>query len=190
MMEVAADAFGPLREALESAGVRFAIGGSWASTAYGDPRFTNDVDILVEFSSETLDGFLHCLSKDFYVDPEQARRSLKLGRPFNVIYMPQAFKFDLFPASAFALGSQELDRAIFLPHNGLAAAPTPFVSPEDIVLAKLHWFRSGGEGSEVQWRDILGLIRSPNLELDRPYLLKGADQLGVLALLHRALGQK
>ena len=49
-----AEAFEPLRSALDLAGVRFAIGGAWASIAYGDLRFTNDVDILVEFSETTL----------------------------------------------------------------------------------------------------------------------------------------
>ena len=50
----ASDAFDPVRSALEQAGVRYAIGGSWASTAFGEPRFTNDVDILADFTPETL----------------------------------------------------------------------------------------------------------------------------------------
>lgn len=49
-----ADAFEPLRFALEQAGIRFAIGGSWASTAFGEPRFTNDVDIVADFTEKTL----------------------------------------------------------------------------------------------------------------------------------------
>jgi hypothetical protein len=36
----AADAFDALRAALERAGIRYAIGGSWASTAFGEPPFT------------------------------------------------------------------------------------------------------------------------------------------------------
>jgi hypothetical protein len=50
-MTPGAEGFALLRAALEEAGVRFAIGGSWASTAFGEPRFTNDVDILADFTA-------------------------------------------------------------------------------------------------------------------------------------------
>lgn len=56
MMSVG-NAFVALRSALESAGVRYAVGGSWASTAFGEPRFTNDADILADFTAESLSHF-------------------------------------------------------------------------------------------------------------------------------------
>lgn len=56
-MTSVSDAFSPLRAALDAAGVRYAVGGSWASTAFGEPRLTNDVDILAGFTSESLDRF-------------------------------------------------------------------------------------------------------------------------------------
>ena len=92
-MMSAGEAFGPLRSALESAGVRDAVGGSWASTAFGEPRFTNDVDILADFSRDLI----------------------------------------------------ELDRAVCVAGSGLSDVPVPFVTPEDILLAKLNWFRAGGD---------------------------------------------
>lgn len=153
----AGDAFAPLRSALEQAGVRHAVGGSWASTAFGEPRFTNDIDILADFNLENLDRFLRSLPNTFFADRKEAHDAIRLGRPFNVIYMPMAFKFDLFPARAFPLGTQELDRAVLLANSGLSEAEVPFVTPEDILLAKLHWFQAGGKGSDVQWRDILGI---------------------------------
>ena len=63
----------------------------------------------------------------------------------------------------------------------------PFVTPEDILLAKMHWFRAGGEVSDVQWRDIQGIVRACGVNLDRAYLERGAAKLGILALLDRAL---
>ena len=167
----AAEAFAPLHAALDRAGVRYAIGGSWASTAFGEPRLTNGVDIVADFTPESLGRFLGSLPETFYADPEQARAALGLGRPFNVIYMPTAFKFDFFSARAFPLGVQELDRAVYLPGNGLSDAPAPFVTPEDILLAKLHWFREGGEVSNVQWRDIQGIVRNRR-ETSRPRVSK------------------
>lgn len=183
----AGDAFAPLRAALEQAGIRYAVGGSWASTAFGEPRFTNDIDILADVTPDNLTQFLATLPSTFLADSDEATDAVRRGRPFNVIYMPAAFKFDFFPAHAFPLGRKELDRAVFVPNSGLSEIPIPFVTPEDILLAKLHWFHAGGEISEVQWRDIRGIVRSRREALDRSYLEQSAGQLEVMALLKRAL---
>ncbi len=182
------EAFAPLRRALEEAGIRYAVGGSWASTAFGEPRFTNDVDIVANFTPENLESFLSALPAVFYADREEARSAIRFGTAFNVIYMPMAFKFDFFSAAAFPLGTEELDRAVLLADNGLSESPAPFVTPEDILLAKLHWYRLGGEASEVQWRDIQGVVRGCRTALDGNYLEHGAARLGVSGLLAKALG--
>lgn len=158
--------------------------------AFGEPRLTNDVDILADFSPASLDQFLGSLPSTFYVDPEEARTAIGGGRPFNVIHIPMAFKFDFFPARAFPLGVEELDRAIVLAGSGLSELPTPFVTPEDILLAKLHWFRAGGEVSEVQWRDIQGIVHNCSLMLDRGYLERSAAKLELSILLERALAEE
>jgi hypothetical protein len=103
--------------------------------------------------------------------------------------MPMAVKFDFFPARAFPLGMQELDRALPLTGTGLSEATVPFVTPEDILLAKLHWLKAGGEASEVQWRDIKGIVRGRSASLDYKYLEQSAGTIGVTALLGRALGE-
>lgn len=184
-----ADAFEPLRAALDQFGIRYAVGGSWASTAFGEPRFTNDVDIVAELTEANLHGFLLHLPETFYVDEEEALRAIRQGRSFNLIHMPTTLKFDLFPAAAFPLGAEELDRAISLEDTGLSKGPTQFVTPEDILLAKLYWFRLGGEVSEVQWRDIQGVVRNSGAAFDRQYLEQGARKLRVGELLERALRQ-
>lgn len=63
------------------------------------------------------------------------------------------------------------------------------MTPEDILLAKLHRFRAGGEVSEVQWPDIQGLVRAAGATLDRRYLEQGAGKLGIPGLLERAMQQ-
>jgi hypothetical protein len=133
-MMSAEEAFAPLRSALEQAGVRYAVGGSWAGTP-DSPTTSTSWRTLRRI---TWTGFWHGLPETFYSDAGEARLAIQTGKAFNVIYMPMAFKFDLFPARAFPLGLQELDRAVFLERSGLAKAPTPFVSAEDILLAKLY----------------------------------------------------
>ena len=177
----------PCARHLSELGIRYAIGGSWASTAFGEPRFTNGVDILAEFTQENVKRFLGGLPDTFYVEAEESLEAIRRGKPFNLIYIPMAFKFDLFVAGSFALGMEELDRAIDLPDTELSKAPTPFVTPEDILLAKLHWFRLGDEVSEVQWRDIEGIVGGCAANFDRTYLQQGAAKLGIGDFLGRAL---
>lgn len=103
--------------------------------------------------------------------------------PQRRVWRSCSFKFDFFPARAFPLGIAELDRAVFLDGSGLSESTAPFVTPEDILLARLHWFRMGGEVSEMQWRDVQGIVRGRGGE----YLEEGARKLGILPLLARAL---
>jgi hypothetical protein len=184
-----AGAFDIVRSALQAAGIRYAVGGSWASTAFGEPRFTNDVDILADVTSQNLAVFLNHLPDSFYADAEEALSAIRRGRPFNLIHMPTVLKFDIFPASAFPLGREELDRAVLLEDTGLSQGPAWFVTPEDILLAKLHWFQLAGEMSEVQWRDIMGVVRACSVTLDRRYLERAASELGIRDLLRRSLGE-
>jgi hypothetical protein len=102
--------------------------------------------------------------------------------------MPVAFKFDLFPARSFparldGIGSRGV------PCGQLSETPAPFVKPEDILLAKLHWCKAGGEVSEMQWRDIQGIVRGRSATLDRGYLERSVETLAVRNLPDRALSE-
>ena len=179
------DAFEIVRRAFERAGIRYAVGGSWASTSFGEPRFTNDIDILAELTPANLPTFLAALPETFYVDAEEALSAIRRGRPFNALHMASVLKFDVFPAASVPLGAQELDRAIILEQTGLSAGPVRFVTPEDILLAKLH--SPGSEASEVQWRDIQGLVRASAAAMDHDYLKRNAATLDITQLLDKAL---
>ena len=117
------EAFDILRSALEHAGIRYAVGGSWASTAFGEPRFTNDVDILVEVTAENVGVFLSHLPDTFYSDADEALSAIRRGSVFNVIHIPTVLKFDLFPSHAFPLGREELDWAVSLEDTRLSKGP-------------------------------------------------------------------
>ena len=103
----------------------------------------------------------------------------------NLIHQPTQLKVDLFIAGGTPIDEQQLGRRqeiVLRPERRLHVHP-----PEDILLQKLHWYRKGGEVSDRQWRDVLGIIRVQGARLDRLYLKTAARVIDVSDLLERAL---
>ena len=181
-----AQAFRQIRIALDSAGVCYAVGGSWASTVHGEPRHTNDIDFVTNLDPHRLPAFLQALGPGFYVDPESALDALKVRRPFNIIHQQLGYKFDFFPVID-RHGEAELARRIHVALPGLDRERVPVISAEDTILAKLRWYRDGGQVSERQWRDIAGILAASGEQLDRAYLEQWAEEMGLTELYHRAI---
>jgi hypothetical protein len=172
---------------LDELGVSYAVGGSVASSIHGEPRATEDVDVVVDLPDAQVGVLVEGLASSFYVSERHAHEAVRRRGSFNVIDMGSARKVDVFVADDRARRTQLGRRqAISL---GVDGAP-PFlyvVSAEDIVVQKLAWFRRGGERSERQWRDVLGVLKVQGERLDLGYLLESGEQAGVADLLSRAL---
>jgi hypothetical protein len=147
-----------------------------------------DVNLLVQLRAEDAARFAEALGADWYADPEAMREALRLGRPSNVIHKATGEKFDFFPAVA-EFHTEELKRAKEIEVRlGDDTLTLPVASAEDIVLAKLQWYRAGGEVSERQWSDVQNLL-AMNPCIDREYLARWAGRLGIEELLARAAAQ-
>lgn len=170
---------------LADIGVEFALVGSMASSAHGEPRATQDIDILARFNRSQLELLPARLEGEFYFDLETATEALRLGRSFNVISFREVLKFDLFPAQADEFGPTQLARKVIAKLSAVSEEGIPVASPEDTILAKLRWFHQTGRTSEKQWNDILGVIRVQAARLDWPYIESWAPRLGVADLLAR-----
>lgn len=174
---------------LESLGVRYAIGGSFASSIHGVIRASVDADIVAELGPEHVARFYRALKDDFYVNESRVRDAVERGASFNVIELRSMFKVDVFVAAGGPFTSSELERAITQLLWKDPPASARIASAEDTILAKLDWFRRGGEVSERQWTDVLGVIRVRGEALDLDYLKRFAVLLDVRDLLERALEQ-
>jgi hypothetical protein len=174
-------------QVLESLGIPYLIGGSLASTLYGMIRTTQDSDIVAEMRIEHLQAFVSALQGEFYLDDEMIAESIQRHSSFNIIHRETMFKVDVFiPHPRPFLQSQLIrsQKQTFFFETEVSAK---FASPEDTILAKLEWYRLGGEVSERQWRDILGILKTLAGALDLGYLRKWADELEVNNLLEFAI---
>jgi len=174
-------------QTLEQLGIPYAVGGSLASSLHGVMRSTLDVDIVADIQPEHVQPLVDALSKEFYADDEMMRDAIAHRRSFNLIHYETAFKVDIFICKLRAFDQMQLERRILAV---IAANPEQslyVVSPEDIVLAKLEWYRLGGHISDRQWRDVLGVLKTRAGELDLAYLHRWASELRVDDLLERAL---
>jgi hypothetical protein len=173
--------------ALEKLGVRYAVGGSIASSLYGVPRATQDADIVASLTAAHAPRLAAALEAEFYVDVEMIREAVRRQGTFNVVHLETMFKVDVFVAKGDSWSEEELSRARRERVGDVGAqVELVFASAEDTLLHKLVWFRLGGGVSERQWRDALGVLRIQGDALDRGYLDSWASRLGVRDLLEKA----
>jgi hypothetical protein len=173
----------------EKLGISYLIGGSLASTLYGMLRTTQDSDIIAEMRSEHLEPFVSALQAEFYLDEEMIAESIQRNSSFNIIHRDTMFKVDVFIPRPRPFLRSQLARARKQTFSFESEVSAKFASPEDTILSKLEWYRMGGEVSDRQWRDILGVIKTQAVTLDRDYLREWAKELKVADLLERALDQ-
>ena len=177
----------PVARALESLGVRYYVGGSVASSAHGVPRASIDADVIADLRPEHAGALAGLLADAYYADEERVRAAIAARRSFNVIHLGSMFKVDVFVARDRAFDRQALARArLEALENPPAARRYPVASAEDTVLAKLEWFRAGGEASDRQWADVVGLLKALGPTLDLGHLERWSSELGVADLLVRA----
>ena len=172
---------------LESLGIPYIIGGSLASTLYGMLRTTQDSDIITEMRLEHVQPFVAALENEFFMDVEMITDSIRRHSSFNIIHRESMFKVDVFNPDPRPFQRSQLTRAQRQTFEFETTLSANFASPEDTILSKLEWYRLGGEASERQWRDILGVLKVRQGELDLDYLQKWAAELQVTDLLTRAL---
>ena len=171
---------------LEKLGVPYLIGGSLASTLYGMVRTTQDSDIIAEMRPEHIQPFVSALQDEFFIDEEMIADAVQHNSSFNIIHRDSMFKVDIFIPRPRPFLRSQLTRAQRQTFDLEPEISANFASAEDTILSKLEWYRMGGEASERQWRDILGVLKTRAGELELDYLRKWAGELKVGDLLERA----
>ena len=174
-------------EVLDGLGVPWVVGGSVASSLHGVPRSTQDIDIVADLVVEHVDPFVRSLEGEFYVDVDAVMSAVRGRTSCNLIHLGTMTKIYVFAMKRDALSRSQVSRREF--HQIEGGASLPMTSPEDTILQKLSWFRSGGGTSQRQWQDVLGVLRVCGKNLDMTYLNAAAARAGLKRSLDEAIAE-
>lgn len=169
-------------QCLDTAGIPFMVTGSHSSSHHGQPRTTNDVDVVIDPTEEQLARFLDLLGDRYYVSRESAQEALARRSMFNVVDFEDGWKADLIVRKDRPFSVEEFRRR--LPRT-LLGQSMPIVSAEDVILAKLEW--DAITPSQRQIHDALNVAVVQWPTLDRAYLQEWAAVLCVVEKLEDIL---
>ena len=184
-------AFEEIVNTLDTLRIPYMVGGSVASSVHGFFRSTNAIDLVAAMQPQHIVRFASHLAANFYVNPETMQEALAQRRPFNLIHLASGYKFDIFPAAGNTYFETQIERREQEVELGEGAnVRCSLATAEDTLLAKLVWYRQGGEQSERQWNDVRGIRSVQGNRLDRAYMSKWASHLNVDDLLDRLLSEE
>jgi hypothetical protein len=183
-------------QVLESLQVPYFIGGSLAGIIYGEYRTTQDTDIVAALRPGHVQPLVQALEATFYIQAAEIETALQDAQQygmdpafracFNLIHSPTGFKIDVFIPAPRPFEEAEFQRRV---REVLTTDPeqTAYVATaEDIILAKLEWYKLGGAISTNQWRDVVAMLKVQGDQLDGAYLDDWAVRLGLDAVFAQA----
>ncbi|NTU50853.1 MAG: nucleotidyltransferase family protein [Candidatus Aminicenantes bacterium] len=157
-------------------GIRYFVTGAVAAIAYGEPRLTNDIDIVADLDEDTIPRLKSCYPADeFYFDEGSARRAVRTKSQFNIIHPGSGLKIDVMITQGDEFDQSRFRRARRL--KPLEDTEVDFASPEDVVIKKLDFYRQGG--SDKHLRDIAGILKISADAIDFAYIEAWAQKLGL-----------
>ena len=174
-----------LIESLESLDIRYAIGGSIAAMAYSEPRYTVDVDLMVQIDLDNLRSFIeHIEGWGVYVDPFETvlEYNLPNALPISIVDGFSSTKADIYVARDTGLDVSAMQRRAWLRMYETPPLDAWFLAPEDVILYKLDYYRQSEGNSPKHPIDIARMLVLVGNELDRDYLTHWANEIGVLSL--------
>lgn len=182
---------------LEELEIDYAVGGSFASSMYGESRSSVDIDISIFLPHEKLNSFVHAVEKlGYYVTWDSILDAIIWKTPFNVIDATTGLKADFFLVEQTTPLEQSIfqrrQRLVYDPKTGDSAI---LYSPEDVIIYKLKWYMEGR--MEKHPRDIGAMLLAQGDALDLEYVAYWVNEIGaqdiwekILADYQRRLGER
>lgn len=181
MIELIATFIAPL----EREGLRYLVTGSVAAMAYGEPRLTNDIDLILEIQISDIPSLVRAFPEsDYYLPPAEVIQTEQIRAQrghFNIFHLETMLKADIYLAGTDPLHRWAFQHCQRLEIESLQVA---FAPPEYVVIRKLEFFREGG--SEKHLRDIASILIESTAQIDNAYLAEQVRILGLSEPLQRA----
>jgi hypothetical protein len=158
--------------------IPYVLTGGVAVTIWGAPRYTADVDLVVQLRREDiakLFGGLKKLSEFGYIDEEMIQAAVKRNSEFNYIDTESGFKVDVWIPKDSPFTRTCFDRRV---KQKIGEYPVWLVSPEDLIVSKLDWWHRGSMKSQYDVRTVMDGQRKG---LDWKYIETWATELGLEA---------
>ena len=167
---------------LDKLNIPYAITGGMAVSVWGRPRFTADIDIVVELMPKNIKSLakeLLNIDKNVYVSEEAMQEALERKGEFNFIHPQSQLKVDFWIVKD-NFNKQEIKRAI---SKKIEGHKINFVSPEDLILSKLLWYQQSE--STRQLEDIESVLKISKIDMN--YIKKTAEKQETLEILNKLL---
>ncbi len=152
--------------------IPYMLVGSYASSFYGEPRSTHDIDMVIDLEASKIPELVRRFDPLRYYLSEQALRE---GRMANLIDLQTGDKVD-----CFLLSEDLVNRTAFSRRSQqrIMDIETHIATAEDTILAKLNWSKMAG-GLSRQQTDVREILKAQREQLDMSYMLKVAEVMGV-----------
>lgn len=163
-------------DVLEKAKIPYLVTGSVGAMAYGEPRMTNDIDIVAAIEERHIAIFLTAFPAiEFYIDGEMIREAVQKQGQFNIIHPSSGLKVDLIIKKDTPFDNSRFGRLKRL--SPAESYQANFAAAEDIIIKKMEYYLQGG--SEKHLRDITGMIKISREAINFAYITSWAKKLGI-----------
>jgi len=158
---------------LERVKIPYAISGSHAVMAYGEPRHAHDIDVVVELTAASAAQLSIAFPPEDYCTRD-TKAAVAQGGMFNIIHPDSGQKIDFFvPSDDFERG--EIARAWRVPVS--IGEIVSFVSPEDVIIMKMRYYEMGE--SDKHLRDSASILQKLGDKVNRGYITEQAKSFGL-----------
>jgi hypothetical protein len=163
-------------DVFETLGIPYLVTGSVASMAYGEPRLTNDIDIVAGIGLQQISAFAAAFPADeYYISEDVIKEAIERQGQFNIIHPASGLKVDVIIRQDTAFDNSRFGRLQHIQPTDSYHAN--FAAPEDVIIKKMEYYREGG--SEKHLRDITGILKISGESVDRNYISEWAQRMGL-----------
>lgn len=172
--------------AFEKLKIRYFITGSIASMFYGEPRFTNDIDVVADIKVEHIKGLLKLFPEDnFFLDENAIRDAIINRHQFNIIHPASGLKTDIVISKRDDFDESRFRRIKRV--SPIEKARANLASPEDVIIMKMRYYREGE--SEKHLRDIASILKISGDDIDKNYIEFWANKFNLLDIWNAVLNK-